>query len=332
MFLKEQRVTTADTYGALLEREVPMLADAPIYRLVHDDLSEHWHPVWFAEFAEHAARHGLGYVGEADLFSLRTEMLPEGVEPEVWTLAGGDRIAFENYSDLLTARHFRQSILCRARRGAAARARAGRAPSACTGPCARRPSRSRSGWWPTRSPSSTVAARRRSASPNCATRSDADPGALAEALIDGFRRERLIPHAGPLRAATDPGERPVASPLARWQARAGPDLTSLAYQTVRMEEPAAAAADHAARRHARPRRDPSPRCRSARGSSSARRTSTPTSSSSLACSCLSRPTRTPDAARPRSIPHREKLGLVPGQRRDLGLMCSGFWCDTLRRR
>ena len=57
-FLNEQRVTSADTYGALLEREVPALADAPIYRLVHDDLAEHWHPVWFAEFAEHAAGTG----------------------------------------------------------------------------------------------------------------------------------------------------------------------------------------------------------------------------------------------------------------------------------
>ena len=67
----------------------------------------------------------------------------------------------------------------------------------------------------------------------------ADPGALAEALLDGFRRERLIPHAGPLRAASEVGERPVASRLARWQAAHGPELTSLAYTTVRMEEPAA---------------------------------------------------------------------------------------------
>jgi hypothetical protein len=59
------------------------------------------------------------------------------------------------------------------------------------------------------------------------------------ALLDGFRRERLIPHAGPLRAASDPGARPVASPLARWQAARGADLTSLVYTTVRMEEPAA---------------------------------------------------------------------------------------------
>ncbi len=238
VFLKEQRVTSADTYGALLEREVPVLSDAPIYRLVHDDLSEHWHPVWFAEFAEHAARLGLGYVGEADLFSLRTQMLPDGVEEEVWKLAGGDRIAFENYSDLLTARHFRQSILCRA--GEAL-------------PHDPQPDRAQRLHWAVRPKAEplevglvadayAVLDRVRPRAVGFAElrdELDADPRALAEALIEGFRRERLIPHAGPLRAASDPGDRPIASPLARWQAAQGPDLTSLAYQTVRMEESAA---------------------------------------------------------------------------------------------
>ena len=239
VFLKEQRMTPADTYGALLEREVPSLADGPLYRLVHDDLSEHWHPVWFAEFAEHAARHGLAYVGEADLFGLRTEMLPQGVETEVWRLAGGDRIAFENYTDLLTARHFRQSVLCRT-----GGAPLGTQPS---------PEHAQRLHWAVRLKAEPLEVglvsdafaeldRRRPLTVGFAELRDAldaDPAALAEALIDGFRRERLIPHAGPLRAASDPGERPVASPLARWQAARGPDLTSLAYTTVRMEEPAA---------------------------------------------------------------------------------------------
>ena len=66
-----------------------------------------------------------------------------------------------------------------------------------------------------------------------------DPLELAEALLDGFRRERLMPHAGPLRAAEEPGERPRASRLARWQAARGADMVSLAYMRVRMEEPAA---------------------------------------------------------------------------------------------
>ena len=48
-----------------------------------------------------------------------------------------------------------------------------------------------------------------------------------------------MPHAGPLRAATEPGERPTASRLARWQAARGADMVSLAYMRVRMEEPAA---------------------------------------------------------------------------------------------
>jgi SAM-dependent methyltransferase len=240
LFLKEQRVTTADTYGALLAREVPVLADGPLYRLVHDDLSEYWHPLWFAEFAAHAACHELGYVGEADLYSLRTEMLPEGVEAEVWRLAGGDRIAFENYSDLLTARHFRQSVLCRA--GAAGDVTAAPAPE-----------RTKRLHWAVRLKAEPLEVGlvadvfaeldryrpRTLGFDELRDRLGADPGELAEALLDGFRRERLIPHAGPLRAASEVGEYPVASRLARWQAAQGPELTSLAYTTVRMEEHAA---------------------------------------------------------------------------------------------
>ena len=50
-----------------------------------------------------------------------------------------------------------------------------------------------------------------------------------------------MPHRSPLRArsraATSSGRSPV--PLARWQARRGAEVTSLAYTTVQMEEPAA---------------------------------------------------------------------------------------------
>ncbi len=43
--------------------------------------------------------------------------------------------------------------------------------------------------------------------PTSETPVDAGSQALAEALLDGFRRERLMPHAGPLRAAHEPGDR-----------------------------------------------------------------------------------------------------------------------------
>jgi hypothetical protein len=49
-----------------------------------------------------------------------------------------------------------------------------------------------------------------------------------------------MPHRAPLAAGRPAGiERPVASRLARWQAARGPEITSLAYATVMMEEPAA---------------------------------------------------------------------------------------------
>ena len=165
---------------------------------------------------------------------------PDGVEAEVWQLAGGDRIAFENYSDLLTARHFRQSVLCHA-------GRAGRASSR------RRSARERLHWAVRpnaeplevglladafaeldRAPPARARLRRAARAPR------RRPGELAAALLDGFRRERLIPHAGPLHAAREPGERPVASRARALAGRAAaPRLTSLAYMTVRMEEPAA---------------------------------------------------------------------------------------------
>ncbi len=61
----ENRAGTNDWWGGLLESQLPAFAEGPIYRLVHDDLSEHWAPVWFADFAARAAANGLAYVGDA---------------------------------------------------------------------------------------------------------------------------------------------------------------------------------------------------------------------------------------------------------------------------
>jgi SAM-dependent methyltransferase len=235
-FLHEHRADGTDMYGQLLGRLVPALAAGPLYRLVHDDLSEFWEPVWFADFAEHIAGHGLGFVGEADLSGLRSEEMPAGVEPDVWKLAGGDRIAFEQYSDLVMPRVFRQSVLSHAGREIALE------------PSAEHASRL---YWAGRPdvdplPGDALAARAVAlldrVRPHALSFGElrdqlgADPG---EALLEGFRRERLMPHAGPLQVATDPGERPEVSRLARWQAAQGSELTSLVYQTVMMEEPAA---------------------------------------------------------------------------------------------
>ena len=238
LFLRDNRAGESDMYGQMIERLVPALAGGPLYRLVHDDLSDFWEPVWFADFAAHAARHRLDFVGEADLSGLRSEQMPAALEPDVWKLAGGDRVAFEQYSDLLMPRVFRQSVLCRAGREIALEPAGAQAAQL---------------HWAARPKAEPLAeglvadvfALLDRARPHAvgfeALRAElgADAGELGDALLDGFRRERLIPHAGPLHVATEPGERPEVSGLARWQAAQGPELTSLVYQTVMMEEAAA---------------------------------------------------------------------------------------------
>ena len=257
MFLNEQRVTTADTYGALLEREVPVLADAPIYRLVHDDLSEHWNPRWFAEFAEHAARHGLGYVGEADLFSLRTEMLPEGVEPLVWELAGRrpDRVREpQRPADRAPLPPERALPRRRARSRAepsperAAAAALGGAPErrAARGRAARRRVRRARPPAPARASASTSCASALGRRAARAGRGAA--GRLPARAADAARRAAARGERA--------GRASARLPLARWQAaqRRRHGLARLhagAHGGAR-----GAAADHAARRHARPRGDP----------------------------------------------------------------------------
>ena len=100
---------------------------------------------------------GSGYVGEADLYGLRTEMLPSEVEPELWRFAEGDRVAFENYSDLLdrTALPPERALSRRAthRPGSSP---SPRSPSDCTGRRWRTPIRSRSVCWRTPTPSSSA--------------------------------------------------------------------------------------------------------------------------------------------------------------------------------
>jgi SAM-dependent methyltransferase len=81
--------------------------------LFHDELGEHYRPLHFQEFVDHAARHGLQYLAEA----IYGEMLEGFPRPEVVAklreVSGGDRIATEQYLDFVKCRAFRQTLLCR---------------------------------------------------------------------------------------------------------------------------------------------------------------------------------------------------------------------------
>jgi SAM-dependent methyltransferase len=246
-FLESARTDADDWWGLMLRGTIEPFAWGPTYRLVHDDLADHWDPVWFAHFAERAAAHGLTYVGDADLATLLPARVPGPVDEGVRELTGGDRIAYEQLVDVLRCNFFRQSVLCRDSlrptdgidRGAVrgmyfgARARGDEAPRGAEAAPEGEPLRSLMEVLRSRQPDTMSFGELRAAL-------DADPDELDGALIESFQAELVMPHAAPLRAVSAAGsERPVASPLARWQAQHGTDLTSLAYATVRMEEPAA---------------------------------------------------------------------------------------------
>jgi SAM-dependent methyltransferase len=72
--------------------------------LFHDDLAPVNDPVWFDEFAAHASRHDLQFLGEADPHEM--------FDPR--ELPAGGVLAREQYLDFLKLRRFRQTLLCRA--------------------------------------------------------------------------------------------------------------------------------------------------------------------------------------------------------------------------
>jgi hypothetical protein len=240
-FLLENRAGTKDWWGGLLESQLDALVQGSLSRLVHDDLSEHWRPVWFADFAAHAAANRLAYVGESDLTTMLPKRVPSSVAGELEAISGGDRIRREQLIDILRAVFFRQSVLCRDSRrpadvpdpvvlrdlhfGVRPGAPGGEQPDGLLG--------SALALLRSREPDTLSFAELRAAT-------SADPDELSEALHQGFLAELVMPHRLPLRVGSAVGvERPVASPLARFQARRTSEVTSLAYTTVHMDEPAA---------------------------------------------------------------------------------------------
>lgn len=83
--------------------------------LLHDELADVNEPVYFHQFAEHAARHGLQYLADADFPTVFPARLPAPVQAELRTLARTP-IEHQQYLDFLTNATFKQTLLCHAER------------------------------------------------------------------------------------------------------------------------------------------------------------------------------------------------------------------------
>src|SRR5678815_757180 len=107
----------AEGGSASLESDQPVrtelraIAQRSDSELCHDDLAVPNEPVLFHSFAEHAGRHGLRYLAEAELHTMD---VITGISSEAQAfLSTLDPLAREQYLDFVRLRRFRQSLLVR---------------------------------------------------------------------------------------------------------------------------------------------------------------------------------------------------------------------------
>jgi SAM-dependent methyltransferase len=92
-------------FAAAMRGHVERLVGSDDALLAHDELSEDNVSVYFHEFADHASRHGLQYLAEADFFEMQTGVVPDAVSDALRDV--GDVVRREQYLDFLKGRMFR---------------------------------------------------------------------------------------------------------------------------------------------------------------------------------------------------------------------------------
>jgi methyltransferase-like protein len=253
-------------HARVLRHEVGTVLKAPDYYVVHDYMEESFEPIYFHEFAAMAAQHGLQYVGEARSLKLAFKVA-DRLRTRQPALAAGDVIRFEQCVDFGIGRQFRRTLLCHG--GAAVRrpmdpARLMRCHlSAGMMPTVRQIDLRQNvdvtfrsadgGTFTTNDPVLKIALITLCAVaplplhfeavwaqvckavnlPQFAPQRDA----LAQTLLHVFESDSLDAHLNPPRFMQHVIARPLASPLARWQAANGRTIHNRRHNTVRSLTP-----------------------------------------------------------------------------------------------
>ena len=100
-----------EPYTQFLKGEFERLSGRALESLYHDELSEVFAPLYFHQFMEQARQHDLQFLAEADFF----DMVPRGMTPkavEILDRIGDDIVLREQYLDFMRGRHFRKTLLC----------------------------------------------------------------------------------------------------------------------------------------------------------------------------------------------------------------------------
>jgi len=238
--------------------------DAGFY---HDDLSAINQPFYFHEFNEAANRHGLQFLAEADFTDMQIAGLTEEATSVLSKMEQCNLVAREQYQDFIEGRSFRQTLLCRQERKlerelkperafdllaaadtSPARSDAGltnrtmedfqrgKAVIATSHPVLKSALALLGKVWPRRVPFGELldTARARAGTPS--TDGEADRRDLGEFLIRCYGVGFVDLHTFPSIFVTEIPERPMTSPLIRWQLQQGPSISSLRHLPLKIED------------------------------------------------------------------------------------------------
>ena len=258
-------------YSLLLQSGVELLRHSRDEHLFHEYLEECNDPVYFHQFVERAEDRGLRYLGEAELAEMLPRNFSPQVQQVLGQISSG-AVEMEQYMDFLRNSTFRQTLLCHRDVLPSSNLDPGRLTGlhvaspvrsaspgldvassvaakfqgpenttlSVTGPLLKAAMVVLSEAWPGTLPFAELCSRARIRlgvprlnDPAAAT---VDAQLLAADLLAIYtsmtcsRCVELTPR--PLRLAARPGERPRATPLARWQATAGTSAANLRHQNV----------------------------------------------------------------------------------------------------
>ncbi len=109
-FLGDHLVEADSPYAHVIRQEIDLLRPRSDTYLFHEHLEDDNQPLYFYEFAQRAAAYGLQYLAEAQPDVLATQLKPRA--REVLAQLAGNPIQQQQYVDFLVGRTFRRSLLC----------------------------------------------------------------------------------------------------------------------------------------------------------------------------------------------------------------------------
>jgi methyltransferase-like protein/SAM-dependent methyltransferase len=261
-FMAQAVPADAEAYRILLRSELEALQKQPDHYILHEHLEENNRPVYFRDFAQRTRSHGLQYLGEADFGSMLASRFGADVARTIRTVAP-DLIRQEQIMDFLRNRMFRQTLLVHdgvsidrtvdARRimplhiasplqatqpvdlaPDSTAAFAGPADGAIrtAEPVTKAALLALADAWPGTVAFDALVDRARA---RCGRRQEGDPRVLATDLLQGLVAGLIEVRTIPYGFTTTAGHRPLASPLARWQAERSTQVTNLRHESINID-------------------------------------------------------------------------------------------------